>query len=140
MINKAPHASYSGSGAQGLINGIAGSSKRYGDKEWLGFWGEDIEITIDLGEEIDIKTIETRFHNGKGQWIYAPKMVKVELDNDLLIYDLEPSNDVLIPIKFETDQRSRYIRIRVPNFGVIPDGKQGAGNNSWTFIDEIIIN
>lgn len=138
-IDKQPHASYSGSGAQGLINGISGSSKRYGDKEWLGFWGEDIEIVIDLGEEVDIKTIETRFHNGKGQWIYAPKEVKVELDNNLLIYDVEPSDDVHIPVTFKPNQRSRYIRLRVPNYGVIPDGKQGAGNNAWTFIDEIII-
>ncbi len=139
-IDTNPHASYSGSGAQGLINGISGSSKRYGDKEWLGFWGEDIEIVIDLGEEVDIKTIETRFHNGKGQWIYAPKKVKVELDNDLLISNLEPSDDLFIPVTFNPNQRSRYIRIRVPNYGVIPDGKQGAGNRAWTFIDEIIIN
>lgn len=139
-IDKEPHASYSGSGAQGLINGILGSSKRYGDKEWLGFWGEDIEITIDLGEEVDIKTVKTRFHNGKGQWIYAPEKVKLELDNDLLVYDVAPSDDVLIPIIFKTNQRSRYIRLRVPNYGVIPDGKQGAGNKAWTFIDEIIIN
>ena len=28
----------------------------------------------------------------------------------------------------------------IPNYGTIPEGKQGAGNKAWTFIDEIIIN
>ncbi len=72
-IDKEPHKAFTGSGAEGLINGICGSDSRYGDKEWLGFWGEDIEITIDLGEEIEINSIETRFYNGNGQWIYAPR-------------------------------------------------------------------
>ena len=27
----------------------------------------------------------------------------------------------------------------IPNYGIIPEGKQGAGNKAWTFIDEIII-
>ena len=51
-INKEPHQAYQGSGAEGLINGISGSDTRYGDKEWLGFWGDDITITI---FEVDIQ-------------------------------------------------------------------------------------
>ena len=30
--------------------------------------------------------------------------------------------------------------LKIPNYGIIPEGKQGAGNKAWTFIDEIIIN
>ncbi|MCD2259282.1 beta-N-acetylhexosaminidase [Psychroserpens luteolus] len=146
-INKTPHKSYSGSGPQGLINGISGSDSRYGDKEWLGFWGEDIEITIDLGEKIDVYTIDMRFYNGEGQWIYAPKYVNVIYD------DLEERKIILnkrnelqhdVKINNQNKQRksvlTRYIKIKVPNYGTIPDGKQGAGNKAWTFIDEIIIN
>ena len=138
-IDKKPHASYSGSGAQGLINGIVGSSKRYGDKEWLGFWGEDIEITVDLGETKNIQTIETRFHNGKGQWIYAPNKVTLEFDNDLIINELHPGDEKHVSLKIGTNQRSRYVKLSIPNYGIIPDGYQGAGNKAWTFIDEIII-
>ena len=78
-INKQPHKAYSGSGANGLINGVSGSDSRYGDKEWLGFWGDDLEITIDLYQATEINAIETRFHNGNGQWIYAPKEIYFEL-------------------------------------------------------------
>ncbi|SDS54396.1 hexosaminidase [Formosa sp. Hel1_31_208] len=139
-IDKIPHQSYLGSGPDGLINSISGSDSRYGDKEWLGFWGEDIEITIDLGEEVQIYSVETRFYNSNGQWIYAPNKVKLELDNDLVINHLEQREQLIITTKFNLNQRSRYIKLRIPNFGTIPKGKQGAGQKAWTFIDEIIIN
>ena len=31
------------------------------------------------------------------------------------------------------------IRIDIPNYGIIPEGKQGAGNKAWTFLDEIVM-
>ncbi|OUS00696.1 beta-N-acetylhexosaminidase [Flavobacteriales bacterium 33_180_T64] len=145
-INKTPHSSYSGSGPKGLINGISGSNTRYGDKEWLGFWGEDIEITIDLGEVTEINSFETRFYNSNGQWIYAPKELKIRHKTDIeaeyiTFYEkIKTSNDLILNVKTNTIRKARYINIIVPNFGIIPDKKQGAGNKAWTFIDEIIVN
>ncbi len=80
---------YSGSGPKGLINGISGSDTRYGDKEWLGFWGEDLEILIDLGEETEINSIETRFYNGNYQSIISvneQSLIKIQITFDLLFY------------------------------------------------------
>ncbi|WP_411894260.1 beta-N-acetylhexosaminidase [Winogradskyella sp. A2] len=145
-IDKSPHKAYSGSGVEGLINGISGSDSRYGDKEWLGFWGEDIEITIDLAEEIEINSIETRFHNGNGQWIYAPE----EIGFSFMLSDGKTINDIKL-IKNKTDllvdfsykmesTKVKRIDIVIKNYGEIPVGKQGAGNKAWTFIDEIIVN
>ncbi|WP_239021972.1 beta-N-acetylhexosaminidase [Pontimicrobium aquaticum] len=151
-INKEPHKSYPGSGAEGLVNGISGSDSRYGDKEWLGFWGEDIEITIDLGEETEINSIETRFHNGQGQWIYAPKEIHFlfELDDDSFLskkvffsdqYDDKILNfDYELPIPEGMNVKIKTITLKILNYGTIPKGKQGAGNKAWTFIDEIIVN
>ncbi|WP_298897006.1 family 20 glycosylhydrolase [uncultured Psychroserpens sp.] len=148
-INKTPHKSYSGSGPEGLINGISGSDSRYGDKEWLGFWGEDIEIMIDLGEDTEINSIQTRFYNGNGQWIYIPSEIKVDLfkteteslyGNGLtLIFSPDSKNIASAGMGFE-GVTTRYIKLYIKNYGTIPDGKQGAGNKAWTFIDEIIIN
>ncbi|WP_299335612.1 family 20 glycosylhydrolase [uncultured Psychroserpens sp.] len=139
-INKTPHRSYSGSGPEGLINGISGSDSRYGDKEWLGFWGEDLEIIIDLGEETYIDAIETRFHNGNGQWIYAPKGMIIILDDKEFEYNYSNSTDLILNVEYKLVSKTRYIKFIIPNYGTIPDGKQGAGNKAWTFIDEIIIN
>jgi hexosaminidase len=140
-IDKEPHKAYSGSGAEGLINGISGSDSRYGDKEWLGFWGEDIEITLDLVEVKHLNDLQMRFHNGNGQWIYAPKRILIAIDNDEYeSYTLESTS---LLIKFQAsfeDKKGKVIKIKITNYGTIPEGKQGAGNKAWTFIDEIIIN
>jgi len=145
-LNVEPNKAYSGSGAEGLINGVNGSDKRYGDKEWLGFSGEDIEIVIDFGKKTEINTIETRFHNGNGQWIYAPKAVKIDFSKDcnvktpLQTIQLKNRDTILVPFKasFKNLSASKVI-LKVPNYGTIPEGKQGAGNKAWTFIDEIIV-
>lgn len=140
-LSPEPSKVYSGSGAQGLINGISGSDSRYGDKEWLGFWGDDIEITIDLGKEIEINSIETRFYNGQGQWIYAPKELEIEFDNETekQIVKITDSKDNLVYVTLKMETRTRFIKLKIPNYGIIPEGNQGAGNKAWTFIDEIFV-
>jgi hexosaminidase len=156
-----PHESYSGSGANGLINGVSGSNSRFGDKEWLGFWGENIEITIDLGKKTEINSIETRFFNSNGAWIYAPDLIEILAEGELNKTGLQMKSlpyELILPIwnknpslkyfkkdfafdnKILINSKVRYIKIKVPNYGIIPEGKPGAGNKAWTFIDEIIVN
>ena len=149
-IDKMPHKAYSGSGVEGLINGISGSDKRYGDKEWLGFWGDDIEITIDFDQPKNITSIETRFYDANGQWIYVPShtAIRVFLQNEEVIANkfLPRSSDNLNHKKVYwklpnlSGQLVETMKLMVPNYGIIPKGKQGAGNKAWTFIDEIIVN
>lgn len=143
-LNVEPNESYNAGGKEALINSIYGSNKRYGDKEWLGFWGDDIEITIDLGEETAISSISTRFFNAKGSWIYAPKQIGIRFDNEksVDIFELITSKDLIINSKGDYSgfqKKARYIHLIIPNYGIIAEGKQGAGNKAWTFIDEIIV-
>ena len=144
-LNVLPHKAYNAGGKQALINGISGSNKRYGDKEWLGFSGDDVEITIEFDKPTEINSISTRFHNGNGQWIYAPKEVFIQLylDNGKIISSkelIENRNSLLV--NFKQNFKSalvKSIKLTVPNYGKIPEGKQGAGHKAWTFIDEIIV-
>ncbi|MEM9679023.1 MAG: chitobiase/beta-hexosaminidase C-terminal domain-containing protein, partial [Bacteroidota bacterium] len=150
-IDKTPHKAYSGSGPEGLVNGISGSDTRYGDKEWLGFWGDDIEITIDFGEDTEFNSLTTRFHNGNGQWIYAPKGIDVRFvlyDGSIATDKWKLKNDGgdIIEFYYESplikklNTKVKSVSLIIYNYGIIPKGKQGAGNKAWTFIDEIIIN
>ncbi|MBO6879870.1 family 20 glycosylhydrolase [Winogradskyella sp.] len=139
-IDKEPHKAYSGSGAEGLINGINGSDSRYGDKEWLGFWGEDIEITIEFDSPKEIETISTRFHNGNGQWIYAPLEVEIEVEEEIEKIKLQTNDKNIVEFKLKKELKGKTIKLKIPNYGTIPEGKQGGGNKAWTFIDEIIVN
>lgn len=145
-LNVPPHKAYSAGGKEALINGIHGSDNRYGDKEWLGFWGDDLEITIDFQEEIDIDMVSLRFYNANGQWIYAPQQVSVKtkpingksVSCMRVIPIVEGESLVKISLPFDRI-KTTGLTISIPNYGIIPDGNQGAGNKAWTFIDEIVI-
>jgi len=148
-IDKTPHRAYSGSGAKGLVNGIKGSNSRFGDKEWMGFWGNDLEITIDFDIPTEINSITTRFYHGPGQWIYAPKQVEISME-------MPDAGTVVDEYNIKADNNSKVIttvhefpkglplkvtqlKLVVPNYGMIPKGNQGEGNPAWTFIDEIVV-
>ena len=140
VLNVNPHASYDTGGTEALTNGIAGSEKRYGDSEWLGFWGDDLDITIDLGKRTMVNSVSTRFFNANGQWIYAPKTLKIKTDKAEFPFTLKGSQQQLVEHTFPVSTETRYIRIEIPSYGIIPEGRQGEGHPAWTFIDEIIVN
>ena len=141
-INKEPHPAYNAGGKTALINGVSGNNKRYGDKEWLGFSGEDIEISLEFKKPTNISRISIRFYNGNGQWIYAPKKIEFFFDDDPMpySYDIKQSDELLINSKNDIPNKTiQFIKLKIPSYGIIPKGKQGAGHKPWTFIDEIII-
>ena len=145
-LSAEPSKVYGGSGATGLINGIQGSDKRYGDKEWLGFWGDDLVIKIDLEQETEINSVKTRFYNAIGQWIYAPSYVEVELlDNKKnaltkQIGILVDGGKNLQNLEVHVDNlHAKYIHLTIKNYGIIPDGAQGAGHKAWLFVDEVFV-
>ncbi|MEL7146836.1 MAG: glycoside hydrolase family 20 protein, partial [Bacteroidota bacterium] len=129
-----PHPKYSSGGIQAVINGIAGSNERYGDAEWLGFDGVDFDAIIDLGDTKTVFEVGFRFFKGEGQWIYLPKAVIVSVSDDGENYTetgkltaVEGDTKVVSPKITFAAQAARYIKIQALNYGVIPDGKQGAG-------------
>ncbi len=147
-INVEPNPAYAAGGKEALINGISGSEKRYGDKEWLGFWGDDLAITIDLGKDTEIKSLSTRFFNSPGVWVYSPQELTVSCEDSKgekvsFFKEIKTEDNNLINIKFDLNTihnlKTRYIKLSIPSYGMIPDGLQGAGHNAWTFIDEIVI-
>lgn len=142
----APHAAYSAGGKEALINGIQGSNTRFGDKEWLGFWGDNLEITITFNEPTKINKIKTRFYNAQGQWLYAPKYWNAHIyqENETIISNkiIVEGDTQIIPSEMLLDSKNiiaKKIILTIPNYGIIPDGLQGAGNKAWTFIDEVIV-
>ncbi|MDN5202642.1 glycoside hydrolase family 20 protein [Fulvivirgaceae bacterium BMA10] len=142
-----PHESYNLGGKEALINGVKGSNERYGDREWLGFSGKDFEGVIDLGENKDLSEVNMRFFNGNGQWIYLPSKIEISISDDGQSYTVvgtaqnpkseEKVHNVNIPL---INANGRYLKIHAQNYGLIPDGRQGAGNEAWLFVDEITVN
>ncbi|SEB38651.1 hexosaminidase [Tenacibaculum sp. MAR_2009_124] len=141
-ISALPHEKFNAGGKITLNNGILGSNKRHRDQEWLGFREDTLKLTYDLKEVIDINSLSARFHNGQYQWIYAPKEIWISFDNSKPEkIEVPRSKDWVVNFKTSFENRkAALVTITIPNYGIIKEGKRGAGNLSWLFLDEIIIN
>ncbi len=141
-----PHPKYSGGGNGSVINGVLGNNERYGDAEWLGFNGEDFEAVINFKESTAINKITFRFFKGEGQWIYLPSAITLWSSNDGGNYkEITKKEDIagdskVVESSIELENvHSQYLKIKVHNFGLIPQGRQGGGNPSFLFVDEIVV-
>lgn len=148
-LNIQPHPSYGSGGKEALINGKLGSENRYGDSEWLGFWGEDLEIELTLDAPTEIHAVNLRFFHAPGQWIHAPQhfAVRVFLEDGKIVTNkfflkVDPENPMVTlngTLAAKEPIITKKIVLLIPNYGTIPEGQQGAGNKAWTFIDEIVV-
>lgn len=141
-----PMGTWVGSGAFTLVNGIITDQKLTQSKEWLGFLGKDLEALIDLGKPEEINTITLNVLKQENSWIYLPASVEFFISNDGTSFT---SAGKIIPHANDTwkDERrieqtfknvsARYIKVLAKNYGVIPQGKPGAGTSAWLFADEI---
>lgn len=137
---------YSGGNENILTDGIFGNTKYFG-KNWLGFSGNDCVATIDLGGTTKISNVGFTALDRKGSWIYLPKSAEIFVsENGKDFKEIKSvtqteiqKNDGKMNIDFP-EQDVRFIKIKIENFGIIPDGNEGAGNKAWLFLDEISVN
>ena len=143
-----PSKTYEGYGALSLVNGISGSKEKYSGDEWLGFSGVPMDATLNLDTAIAINTIEVSAFNSPGQWIYPPKYVDVwvktlsskEFQKIIVEELLDDETHKFHSREFVIDQNDVIaIRVFAQDYGVIEEGRQGAGNRAWLFIDEIVV-
>ena len=141
-----PDAPYMADGPRSLVNGIFGSDKRYGDGEWLGFSGNDLDAEISWEEPKKISSVSTRFYHGPGQWIHAPVGIELYTEQDdgqwilLRHQDFDPGDQLRV-ISFSMhfpETEVRNLRLRIKNRGLIPEGFAGAGHGAWLFVDELV--
>jgi len=143
-----PSDKYPGDGAFTLVNGVQNERGLERSSECLGFEGPDCEAVIDLGSTQTINNAVIHTLNSGGSWVYPPKYVEVFTSQDGTSFisvgkseKFEPTNGLNGVVKVNFSPIStRYIKVFVKNFGLIPSGMSGAGNNAWLFVDEIEVN
>ncbi len=144
-LKNQPHENYPASGAFTLVDGMRGDTTRFA-QDWLGFWGPDLDATIDLGSPTGFSTVTMDFFDAPESWIYLPRSVQVFVSDDSLKWssvkkiggeDLRNLNRV-VSLSLGR-QTARYVRVVAENAGKIPVGSPGEGNAAWLFVDEIII-
>lgn len=148
ILSTPPSDRYPGDGAFTLVNGVQNERGLERSSECLGFEGPDCEAIIDLGSNESISNAVIHTLNSGGSWVYPPKYVEVFASQDGTSFTsvgksekFEPTNGLNGVVKVNFNAVStRYIKVFVKNFGLIPSGMSGAGNNAWLFVDEIEVN
>ena len=117
----------------------------------MGFNGTDLDVTIDLGKEMEISKVILHVLKHTGSWIYLPSQVEVTyipFIDTTIITRHPPLETIIVNVNTEDDLNKieikkqkfcRYIQIHAKNYGIIPSGQAGDGNPAWLFVDEIDI-
>lgn len=147
--NPAPNEKYSGAGDSTLIN-LEKGSEQFSDGRWLGFYGEDVSITLDLGETKKVKAIAFGSLSDYKSYIFNPIGIKIygsKEKDDLL----ELTSKKYPPLAKPEDAKIRDYIVDVPNAEVRflrlhftalkqnPEWHSAPGADCWLFLDEIII-
>ncbi len=140
-----PHENYGIGGSFTLVDGMKGNSSKFG-RDWLGFWGKDMNATIDLGKTETVSKISINALSSEGSWIYYPKSIGILVSKDGKNYysiTIVSSKEIKenrgkIVVEFDK-QNVQFIKVIAENNGIIADGNPGAGSNSWLFVDEISV-
>lgn len=142
-------ARYRANGNQTLIDGIRGTND-FHDGLWQGFEGKDFEVIIDLTKEKEISRVIPRFFLNVNSWVFLPSKLEISLSNDginfydkkIIVNDIPQKTSEITTQDFTAEfnnAKARYIKVFAENIKRCPDWHPGAGDKTWLFIDEIVV-
>lgn len=146
-----PSPRYSGGGKQALTDGILGSESDFNDGRWQGTFGENVSSDFAFKEEKTFQRIEARFFQYQNSWIFLPKAVEfhysVDGKNWILAGTVKPKHFAnekgkfteSFSLKMAKPVRAGFVRMIALNQGPCPPWHDAAGQPSWLFCDELII-
>jgi sialate O-acetylesterase len=143
-------SSYAGGGKFGLVDGVSGSVD-FRDGSWQGFKKVDLEVTIDLGDTLELHEIRSGFLQNQGSWIFFPGTVEYSVSMDgnsfvsaAMVPNETPDSTIgSIRKSFPatlSKTPARFLRLKATNIGQCPSWHPGRGQDAWLFVDEIIVN
>jgi hexosaminidase len=142
---------YPGNSSNPLNDGLEGSVN-YNDGYWQGFNGNNMDVVVEFGRDVSVKSISTTFLLDQKKWIFVPEKVNYYVSNDGTNFQLIGGITHKIPLDNELPitndftatlnrpLKTRYIRVEAINIGVCPDWHTGKGQKAWIFADEIVVN
>ena len=137
------HKSYQGQGEGTLTNVIRGT-KNFHDGQWLGWLGDDVTLTLDLGATTEVSEVRIGAMDAQSSGIYFPERLMVALSVDGKNYHEVAAQEEPCTIKGKPSlkdfvlkfdpQSTRYLQIQLKNVKTPPKG-----GDAWLFIDEILV-
>ena len=143
-------AKYSGGGDNALADGVLGSDETYTDGHWQGYWGNDVDISLDLGTNTSVKNITMRFFHNANDWILTPETIEVYTSNDGKDWqlshtehftpDFRERGNLIRTLTIRNPKiTTRHLRVVAKNPGPLPEWHLAKGYDSWLFCDEVIV-
>ena len=146
-LENQPAEKYFSGGAKGLTDGRAGILNYY--HNWLGFNGEDMNATIDLGKKQDINKISIDFYFYPLSWIFLPASVEFYVSNNgrswTKVGVVSKDNPEVLAVasihtfSVEVGKKAKYVKVVAKPLPQIPTWHRAVGNPAWIFTDEIVV-
>jgi predicted alpha-1,2-mannosidase len=138
---------YTAGGSDALIDGIKGT-ENWRAGEWQSYYGNDFEAIIDLKKIKNVQQVACYFLQDIRSWIWMPTEMEIWISangKDFVsigsvknkIDDKEERVQVASLQMDFTSFKTRYIKVKAKNYGIIPAWHLGAGNSSHLFISEV---
>lgn len=143
MLKQQLSTYFPGNGAFTLVDGII-NVKGGRTSQSLGFQS-DVDATIDLGVPQPITNVVVHSLKTGGTYVYPPQSIEVSGSMDGTTFEplgtttgISETKETKAITKVEFNPvKTRYIRVFIKSLPVVPEGKRGAGEKTWLFVDEI---
>ena len=147
-LNWKPDDAYTYKGASLLVDGLKGDGN-YRSGRYIGIYGSDLDVVVDLGEEKEISSVSVSTCLVPGDYIFGLTGLEVNVSSDGKTYrkiasksipELEKGskNNVTRLDELSFDQtKARFVRIIGKCTPVLPSWHPGAGKKAFLFVDEV---
>ncbi len=146
-LNTIPHKSYTFKGGSTLIDGLYGDMN-YRSGRWIGFYGTDMNVTLDLLEPKEVSSVFVNTMLNTGDAIFGTTGLKVEVSEDGKNFRRVASEDFPVVEKGTKMQsrkdsvsfdkvKARYIKIIAEVTPKLPAWHSMPGEKAFLFVDEI---
>ena len=147
--NQPVNRQYEYGGTPTLTDGLRGNGN-YKTGRWIAFYANDMDLTVDLLQPMEISSVAFNTCVEKGDWIFDVRGAAVEVSADGREYTRVCSEQY--PAMKATDRngvyehrltfpavKARYVRVVAPTERSIPEWHGGKGRPGFAFVDEIVI-
>jgi hexosaminidase len=144
-----PDSRYPGTGARTLVDGARGTT--FNDGLWNGWWGPDLDAAIDLEQVRPVDGVALSLLEQVNSWITYPDTIELHQSRDGSIWQLvqrkvlgrpmmaDASSRELVAFDLPEGLRTRWVRVVAKGGKRLPAWHSGAGQPTWIFADEIVI-
>lgn len=141
---------YNGGGNDALTDGQLGSDDDYADGHWQGYQGNDIDAALAFASATHVETVTMRFLQFSRDWILSPCEIEVYASRDGQNWKLLRTEHFTPDFRHNGPMvntctirnlrlKTKYLRVVARNAGPLPQWHPSAGQPSYLFCDEIVV-